>query len=291
MRLSPVFWYADTTGRLPSNDSSVFDTYKAVAGISQQRQFSTWWRNAGAALFEEAHEPNKLREVSFEVGTDIELYEDSLVIEVPLNVRRETLIRQFKRLLADKHEGRALNIAATTTAQLKLHTKRYQLHAIENQYWVLVYRLLYPNVPMWCIGDRLQIAPSHRVRGIQRDAYVGGERAGKKRFDNLNSLTGRYLYKARYMLHNAERGSFPCADKPPSDVDASVFPQRWATDFKSSTATGRHDSSLWHGWLWEQLHTDLRSEVIKRNRLAAGLEGMRQRAKLDKFMSGDSDEI
>lgn len=65
-----------------------------------------------------AKHPAKVRLIEIDEVDRVELYERNMVIEVPLTISRATLQRQFKKLLAEQHEGRLLNIAATGTKLL-----------------------------------------------------------------------------------------------------------------------------------------------------------------------------
>ena len=285
MRLSPVFWYANQTGLQPV-DSNSARTLELVGELTRG-SFGTWWRGIGRKIFVEAKHPAKVRLIEIDEVDRVELYERSMVIEVPLTISRATLQRQFKKLLAEQHEGRLLNIAATSNAKLQLHTKRFNTRTLEIEYWVMLYRLLNPDIATWRIGDRLQLAPSLRVRGVDRTNV--DIRRGTSAFDKLHSLTGRYLYKAQYTLHHAERGSFPNATK--SQSMTKPFGEKHDRDYRAAVGQVVDVPSDWHAWLDKQFASNLKHEIIKRNRLE---EAMRMpdgkiRRRFDAFMLGTSD--
>ena len=286
MRLSPVFWYARTAGVKPI-DPQIAETYDLVGDLGT-RFFSQWWSDTGSRIFAESRRPAKVRQVSIEGIDTIELYDKSVLLEIPLTIRKETILKQVKDLLNEMHEGRALDLAATSQATLKLHTKRYRLRTMESEYWVLLYRLLYEDIEIWRIGDRLQVAPHLRVRGVDRGGYPVNQSSP---FDKLHSLTGRYLYKARHMLLNAERGSFPNAEK----IQSAVAPFGTAHDKDYRAATGQMIDvpSAWHKWLQDEFRASLRMEVVDRNHLASDIKlpGSKVYMRLPKFMDGTSDLI
>ena len=285
MRLSPVFWYANQTGLKPV-DLEVAKTLD-LSGDLKRSNFGVWWRATGRHLFAEAKRPSKMRVLNSDQLSSVELYERSMLVEVPLTISRATLLRQFKKILADEHEGRLLNIAATSNAKLKLHTKRFNTRTLEIEYWVLLYRLLNQDIATWRIGDRLQLSPSLRVRGVERTNDV--VRRGASAFDKLHSLTGRYLYKAQYTLQHAEQGSFPNASKTQANV--KPFGEKHERDYRAAIGQVVDVPSNWHAWLEKRFFNDLKNEIIKRNRLEKALQmpNGNTRKRFDAFMQGSID--
>lgn len=284
MRLSPVFWYARTYGVRPA-DPQIAAVYDLVGDLSDG-SFGRWWRTTGSKLFAEANRPAKVRLVDIDSTDGIELYEKSVLLEIPLTIRKETILKQVRDLLNEKHEGRALNLAASSNAALKLHTKRYRLRTMEHEYWVLLYRLLYEDIEIWRIGDRLQVAPHLRVRDVEREAYPVNQSSP---FDKLHSLTGRYLYKAKNMLAQVERGSFPNAEKI---TEASKpFGANGDRHYRAATGQVIDVPSDWHKWLKSKYLATLKSEVMRRNRVedAFRMPGSRISQRLPSFMEGSSD--
>lgn len=280
MRLSPVFWFAKHSGHLPTNPQ-VADTYQRIGDLDAP--FRIWWRDTGRYLFAEAERPAKVQRLELDTLHEHQFREGALLLEIPLSIRKETILKQIKRLLAEDHAGRALDLAATSTAPLKLHTKRYQLRTLEIEYWVLLYKMLYPDIAIWQIGDRLRIAPHLRVRGAQRQ---GNERV----FANMNSLTGRYLYKARFTLANVERGSFPNAEDPQLD-DQMPFGKKWHKEYLAATSLNSEVPSALQQWLVESQLDDLKSLIVRKNRLSDAIrmpDSVTAR-KFPDFMAGKTD--
>ena len=284
MRLSPVFWYARTAGVRPV-EPRIAQTFDLVGDLGN-RFFSRWWSDTGSRIFSETRRPAKVRPVEIESGEPVELYEKSFLLEIPLIIRKETILKQVKELLNARHEGRSLDLAATSNAALSLHTKRYRLRTMEHEYWVLLYRLLYEDIETWRIGDRLQVAPHLRVRGVERSVFYGDK---SNPFEKLHSLTGRYLYKARHMLLHAERGTFPSAEK----IEPAVVPfgPKHEKGYRAATEGAIGKQSEWHAWLLQSYKHNLFSEIKKRNWLeeACKLPGSRTNMRLPKFIAGTSD--
>lgn len=293
MRLSPIYWYARQTGIKPT-DPVIALAYERAGDLSI-RWFTQWWQATGRTVFAEAKRPAAVRELNLDQMDQIDLYEKSLVVEIPLTIRKATIIKQLKALLEQtvdgvpRHLGRELNVVESSNAPLKLHTKRFRLRTLEIEYFVLLYRLLYPRTEIWRIGDRLQIAPSLKVRTAERGAFT----AGSSPFDKLHSLTGRYLYKAERTLLNVERGSFPNNSKPPIPDDFAPFGEKQQKEFKSAVQSQGNNESPWQAWLKENYFVDLKLEVVRRNRLddLYRMPDSTVRRKMPAFLEGRTDLI
>lgn len=288
LRLSPALWYAQTTGHRP-RDAAVAQTLDCVGDLTIDR-FEPWWQQTGQHLFEEAHRPEEVRLIAVDEIAHHALYPKSLVIEVPLSTRRKTVLAQFQGILNQHHHARAQGDLDRSNATLRLYTKLYRLPTLERSYLALLYRLLFPKLAVWRIGDRLQLAPSIRVRGVERGAFT--DYAGP--FVRLHSLTGRYIYKAQYMLHHVERGSFPRTTKITHDVRRqALFLPPQQRDYEQAIRLDAKPLGPWARWLRDELAWELRDAVVRRNHLteAMRLPGSRVRQQLASFMAGEREHI
>ena len=282
LRLSPVLWYAQNTGLKPV-DSRMARVVSLCGDLSDDR-FYVWWNATGKQVFAEAKRPAQVTELNLQNLQEHLFRENALYLEIPLTIRKETILNQFKKYLDQHHQGRELDLAANSQATFRLHTKRFRLRVIETGYWVLLYRLLYPDIQAWRIGDRLQIAPVNKVRLQDRMLTP-------KPFDMLNSLTGRYLYKARYMQLNAERDSFPNTTKIQLDDEFEPFGQPHHAAYLAATSDNNNGACAWHQWLHKNYATALKYHVIRLNRLdqVARLPDSKLRKRLPDFIAGKSD--
>ena len=285
MRLNPVFWYARTK-EIDPVDPKIAETYKLVGDLSHPH-FNQWWRNTGVNVFAEEIRPPKVTNLDLFNLDKHSFIDKALYLEIPLNIRKETILKQVKKLLDEHHDGRGLDLAGTTTAQLKFHTKRYRLRVIEIEYWVLLYRMLYPNIENWRIGDRLQLSPHLKLRDI--------DRKGEPRlFDGLSSLTGRYLYKGKFMLNNLLYGKFP--NSMALNLDESFMPfgkEHHEAYLEATKLNGGDQKSEFHLWLLDQHTNSLKHEVIRRNRLEENYRKPLSQTwrRMPAFVAGESDLV
>ena len=284
LRLSPVFWFAKTTGISPKTPklTKVFEE----AGDLSHDNFNRWWRDAGSQLYVEETRPRQVRLVDEDNLEEFVFYPQgkSIVVEIPLTIRQGTISRQIREILAVHHAGRGLDVMAHSTAQWPLHTKRYNLNTLEREYWTLLYRMLYPDISAWRVGDRLKLAPGLNLRDVDRWKF----NRITSPLNRMSSTIGRYLYKAQWTLWNAEQGSFPNASKA-APVE-KPFGSRLQSEFLE--ATGRRIDALspWHEWLHKEYHEDLVNRVRRKNNLMgmAAINAKTQE-RLPKFISGESD--
>lgn len=285
LRLSPVLWYAQQAGVTPVVPK-VAEVCEQAGDIREDR-FNRWWRTRGSVLFEEARRPLQLRRVDEQALGEHEFYPPgkSMLLEVPLTVTSRTLVKQFKKLLAQTHGDQRVDVLEHSNATWRLHTKRYNLVALENQFWVLVYRLLYPDIAAWRIGDRLQISPGLNVRGIAPTSSLIRKSSPHAR---MQSTVGRFLYKAQRTVANAELGSFP-NNKPVTGVDMPFGPH-CHTEYLVATRGTVDEPSAWQQWLHEEFHWRLVKRIKEKNRIT-GMTAVDPKvvARLSKFIAGESD--
>ena len=266
-------------------------------GDLRSGNFKKWWRETGTKIFAESKRPSKVVALDLSQLNRHRFDTEKMYIEVPLSIRQQTIVRQFKGILVERHKGRALDLLKHSNAEFKLHTKRYdnELHPLKNEYWVLLYRLLHPRIEIWRIGDRLQVAPQHQIRdayGNIADPDLYGRYRPNRHLNGLTSMTGRYLYKARFALLNAERGSFPNHNAVEVSERYQPFGLKHQTEFRHATEDGKDGSeSAWRNWLRREYAADLKVEVARRNHVEPQLkiiDGLVRR-RIDPFIAGTSD--
>ena len=287
LRLSPVLWYAKHAGVAPVVPK-VAEVCEQAGDVREDR-FNRWWRTTGSVLFEEARRPLQLRRVDEQALGEHEFYPEgkSMLVEVPLTVTSRTLVKQFKKLLAQTHGDQRVDVLEHSNAVWKLHTKRYNLVALEHQFWILVYRLLYPDIAAWRIGDRLQISPGLNLRGIAVTSSLVRKSSPHAR---MQSTVGRFLYKAQRTVANAELASFPNI-KPVAGFE-KPFGEKHHKDFLVATRGTVSEPSAWQQWLHEEFHDRLVKRIKEKNRIS-GMTAVNHRlvTRLPKFIAGETDVL
>jgi hypothetical protein len=272
LRLSPVYWYARETGIEPVIPE-IASNYEKV-GALKTPSFRIWWQRHGKYLFEEAKRPAKVRLLNIDEPVNNELYQNSVVVEIPLTITGKKIIRDLKELLREiEHDVTGRNVINLSNASLKLKSKKFNLTTIEHEYWVLLYRILYPDISVWKIGDRLQLAPNNKVRNIDLKAMNANYSSISSPVAKLQSLTGRNLYKARFARYHVERGSFPNYTKVADLNSVEPFGKKRHSEFIEATNETNRDEqgnhtpdSPWQQYLKVNYQSDLHNRIIDVNK-------------------------
>jgi hypothetical protein len=289
LRLSPVYWYARTTGKRIAI-TEIARAHEAAGDLGIP-SFGIWWKRYGKYAFEELHRPAKARIIELDKPVEHELYQKSLVVEIPLTISRKKILKDIKGLLDQiGYEVNGLSVISTTNAKLKLKSKKFSLSTIENEYWVLIYRILHPDLQLWKLGDRLQLAPSNHVRGRVQSDVASIHSRGLGPFARLQSLTGRHYYKARFARIHAEHGSFPNYLKVEAINDRLPFGEREHKEFLAATSEKDSTYSPWQNYVRVEYEKDLHYEIMRRNRLdRLIIRDSEARARFPSFVTGDID--
>jgi hypothetical protein len=105
-------------------------------------------------------------------------------------------------------------------------------------------------------------------------------------------VTGRSLYKARFALINAERGSFPNATPKELSDRFQPFGLKHQTDYRAATEDTKDGApSAWKLWLMEEYGVSLKFEVLRRNNVEAEFkmpDGL-VRKRIKAYIAGTSD--
>jgi hypothetical protein len=306
MRIHPVLWYARTKGIKPI-DPKTFEIYNLVGDLSHD-SFYKWWNETGRKVFAET---DKIPEVTVIDLLRIEEHkfkrEGSLYLDIPLNISRRKIMKEVRKKLDAVHEGQSLNVTEHSTAKLKLFTKKYRLKTLENEYWVLLYKMLHSKIRMWQIGDRLQLAPRLKVRGHLKDDFFGSK------FNQLNSLTSRYYFKAKNISNNLMAKEFPNYQKRELIDELKPFGDEHQADYlkstkleadrrldikKRKTAQEKLDErnavhSEFHQWLISNFANTIKWEVIRRNNIENSYKNFSTKVhrKLPNFITGLDDQL
>jgi hypothetical protein len=284
LRLSPVLWFARETGNTPV-DPAVASVAASCGDLHHPSGFRNWWMKTGRHRFAEAARPDAVVTLALDNLIFHKFNKDKLYLEVPLTIRKQTIISQIKKILEEEHEGRRLDLMQHSNSEWKLHTKRFRSNAFKVQHQVLIYRLLYPDIEIWRIGDRLQMASHHRVLDVDGTILNKSKHA-------LNSLAGRYYYKARFLMQNAERGSFPNFESIDTVESSLPFGERLQADYLAATNRSLDGSdSRWHAWLKQEYESDFHYDIRRANSMRGYLSDSDDLAKqhFHDFISGKTD--
>ena len=87
-------------------DPKIAETFKLFGDV-RRLDFETWWKERGRQLFKISQPLKRVREIAEEAELDrLALTDNKLVLEIPLIVTRQTVMRQIGKLLAERYATR-----------------------------------------------------------------------------------------------------------------------------------------------------------------------------------------
>lgn len=166
--------------------------------------FDWWWLRTGREIFSEQLALPKVRELEHGVRVNLEQINPKLVLEVPLTIRRATILKQIGKLLDDNHKGAKLRVMKHATAKRKLYAQsRMRLPTLELLYKVWDAKKRSPHMLWHEMGTILKLSPAFEID--ERDDEQ--ERKYKERCMTL--VAQRYYRKVVALIEFAAQGDFP----------------------------------------------------------------------------------
>ncbi len=169
--------------------------------------FPVWWMSTGRHLFAERRPVPKVEMHSKMADlAHIQNMKDRVVLEVPLTLRRSTVIRQINKLLDEAYEGREPVVPRkVSTALRKLHASKVRLDTVRRMLDVYECRAKLPNASLYRIAINTELDIDFQLRS--KSAAPLNEKQKRIRY---GIEVSRLLRQARLLIENAEAGVFPC---------------------------------------------------------------------------------
>jgi hypothetical protein len=167
--------------------------------------FFQWWQRVGRYLFAERKVIPKVQ--AYTRVRDLEEIthmRDRLVLEIPLNIRKSTVIRQVNKFLKDAYEGREVVPREQSTARRKLMKSKLRKDTVRRMLDLYELKLRKPDLTLWQLGEQAGIELDLLARSTTAISMsVQQERI------RMGIAVSRYLNQARNLIWNATEGQFP----------------------------------------------------------------------------------
>lgn len=213
---------------LPSDFEDVLRTYDLIGDVNCIL-FRQWWLKRGLHVFGNPYTKPRIHEIALIANgeeTDAELIASkiksdfaelrqteglsaSLILSLPLNLKRAEILRRVKEIL-DSYKGK--EIGRAEQPKIKLMGKRFHANAMFKGLKLLWFKAAKPKWELWRLGAKAGIS----------DSYSGvlNPSAPKKTHDPvemddriiMSKITFRAIQRFELIVENAARGRFPCAD-------------------------------------------------------------------------------
>jgi hypothetical protein len=214
---------------LPADFDQVLITYDLLGDVSTEF-FRSWWLKRGLQVFGNPYKKPRVHCIGvLNAGKSVELSDvsvpinrylnnerneeglnASILLSVPLTLKRSDLLKQISKLIAD---SRDIETEVDKKPQLKLVSKRLRPDVLFKGLRLLWLRAARPNWELWRLGAKAELsdsysnvldpnAPKKSKTIIEKDDRI-----------IMSKITSRYLSKYEAIAENAARGFFP-TDRP-----------------------------------------------------------------------------
>jgi hypothetical protein len=185
-----------------SNGKGKLKNLYADFGDIFNSDFKTWWNteNRGVNLFAEELVPE------FKVIDEMSEFvpNNTLLIQLPLQLPKRYLSNQFQKILRNHHSGRkGIRTNKSSTAKYPI-TGHVDISSLEKCLRVYDYKLANPNKSLWEIGNDCKVVLQSK---LIKDPKTDLNFYAKKMV--LANTTKRLLNKAKLIINGTSKGMFP----------------------------------------------------------------------------------
>jgi hypothetical protein len=181
--------------------SKVYEHFGDVTKLD----FKRWWSedDRGARLFAEPPNPSIKVVPPEAVQQGGFQRENTLVLEVPLNLPINYLIRNFRDVVSKRHGGKRGKRQSLSSKAMFQVTGKVDVGFLETALMVWDARNAEPKKPLWQIAQDLRLAGIHKILVSDTQAVI----ADKKNV--LAATASRHYRKATEMIRRTGEGRFP----------------------------------------------------------------------------------
>jgi hypothetical protein len=167
--------------------------------------FVRWWPRTGRYLFAERKAIPKVQSYTHRRDLDeITNLRDKVLIEIPLTIRKSTVVRQINKILKDAYEGRDVVPREQSTARRKLAKSKLRKETVSKMLDLYELRDRYPKLTLWQLGERAGLELDLMARSTDAVQMTLQEERIR-----MGIAVSRYLKQARNLIWNATEGDFP----------------------------------------------------------------------------------
>ena len=221
----PVFWWCKCLKASDEysaysrfkNNPEIADTYNHFGDI-HKTHFANWWMKTGRKLFTLQKPLRDVKRITARNESQSRYPEsDTVLIEIPLTMRKQTAIRKIKEILNDAYKDREVDIQKESTAIIKYKKSKIRMATIDLLLHIRRIRKRHPKKTLFEIGNIAGVELDYFARSTDIDETL--DDAYERR--RMTIAVSRYLKQADNLLHNAARGIFPSLKSPTKSTDLS----------------------------------------------------------------------
>lgn len=192
----------------------LFETYRNFGDIfNEYSEFDKWWFERGRKLYQLRKASPKVKKVEdYKDYRRASEKDNVLILEIPLSLRKETSIRDVRKLINEAHQSmygdKVVDIFKEADAVLKFNKSKIRMTTIETLLNIHRIRMRRPKATLYEIAEIAKVDPDIYVRlGDKTDLNDEVRAEDFKR--RMTIAASRYVKQAENLIYNAERGIFP----------------------------------------------------------------------------------
>lgn len=181
------------------------DTYEKFGNVFNYTHFDVWWLKHGRYQFIQKKK-SEVKEIEEKDLRRLDLNSEKLVLDVPLSLRKQTVMRQIGKILKKAYENREVDIQKASTAIIKFEKSKMQMTTVERLLQIHMLRKKYSNLTLNEIGIKAGVELDLHRRSTNEADMDNSE------YEEIRRMTiavSRYLKQARHLIENAVNGVFP----------------------------------------------------------------------------------
>jgi hypothetical protein len=166
--------------------------------------FSKWWMKHGRKIFAETKPFNKVKTYQRDDLDRLFYNKDRLVLEVPLTIRKQTVMRQIGMALKKAYAQRdPIDIYRQSSAKRQIIKTKLRKDTVKLLLEITKLRRENPKLSNYELGVKAGIKLDLLARNKDEEWNIELERR------RMTIAVSRYLTQAKNLIANAEQGIFP----------------------------------------------------------------------------------
>lgn len=202
------------SGKRPENidvDEGIKRTYLNFGDV-RRLTFEGWWLDRGYELFSLTQPLKKVKALTVESELDtLSLNDSKLVLEIPLSVTRQTVMRQIGKLVKEAYAVRSpINIFADAPVRVKRQKNKIRMNHVDFLLDVLEASVNHKDLSLLEIGEMTGVEIDLYAKTDSREIDLGDTAFERRR---KQQAVSRCINRAERLVDNAIRGVFPSFNK------------------------------------------------------------------------------
>jgi hypothetical protein len=190
-------------------EPKIAETFKLFGDV-RRLDFETWWQTRGRQLFKISQPLKRVREIAEEAELDrLALTDNKLVLEIPLTLTRQTVMRQISKLLAERYAIRPpVDIYQEAPTRAKRIHNKIRMDHVDKALDILQALKVHGDKTLAEIGVLTDL--NLKLGSIKPDdIYIENTMNDPEFRRRMTLAVARYATNAENLVDNAIRGEFP----------------------------------------------------------------------------------